>query len=807
MLAPDEQFASDHEDDYNPDWDHPGEDPALPEKIQMLENLISHLERAAQDRHARGVNRPDVIPESVAKHNDALDKIKSSYPIDTATDERVQGAVETFETEIQGLLQRQQQRGDQPGQSGRKPGTSDVAHKKLANQEEQAILELQDVLAEMKDLLAESDPRYRPRNDFNGDTDNKGNPRGENPRSSFKESEDEKRSRHSFKESPPAAPRKSTILVVPPNGGPAEERKSYFQNRNDTDALKNESNRTGASILVIPPKPDAQEMRKSQIRYDRPEEPSSKKSILRPRTTFEDENPPKSKIAESLLIPPSKGNPSGRKSIWNSKEWNDPKQDQPQAMAPRESAATAFQRKSVWDVNKRRGADDPGAPEEEDEDDDSISQTPRKEDPMKPTRPRNGSFGAQNPNPFKSQPSFKNDNQPSFRNESQQAKNPEQFSSNTVTDDEEIPEAGEFIGKVILSQCHGAITVIKTIDEKILAVGYSSGEVGFFSLDDDFKLLSKSKEHQSSISAMECAEIDLNLNYPPPQPHIAQTRLRSVLFTGGNEKDKTIVIWDLRTFQPLQRMTGHQHMITSIVDLQDRATVATGGMDSKIAFWDLRPNEPECIQVIEDLSFPIIVMEFDRDDGVLTAGTLDGQIGLYQVYLEDGLYVGCALMRILALESHVLDILRSSCLPHSILTLESDFTIREYDSMTGKLNRVVRSHDPLIDIFIVEASSGKSAMIYAIDTHSNLHRIANWAAIPPGGTLVLPKKSDFSTLGSGRSTPKNENPLHAARAESGIKRFIGYNPKSQIFIKDYDLILLTADQANQSLLINKLNTD
>ncbi len=259
---------------------------------------------------------------------------------------------------------------------------------------------------------------------------------------------------------------------------------------------------------------------------------------------------------------------------------------------------------------------------------------------------------------------------------------------------------------------------------------------------------------------------------------------KEVLLTGGNEKDKTVVVWDVNTFQPIQKLKGHEHMVTCIVDLRDFATIVTGSMDSKLAFWDLRGQEPACIQILDDMRFPIVVMEFDADDGVLSTGTLDGQIGIWQIYLDSDVYAGCALTKMLSLECHVLDILRSSFMPKSIITLESDFSVREYDLNSGRLIRTVKADKPIVDIFIVEANGGRSIILFAIDNACNIHRIKDFTAAP--AKLSLPKSPD---------------------SEVQIKRYIGYNPKSQIFINKNQLLLLTADQTNQTLAVNRLNLE
>ena len=343
------------------------------------------------------------------------------------------------------------------------------------------------------------------------------------------------------------------------------------------------------------------------------------------------------------------------------------------------------------------------------------------------------------------------------------------------TEEEVDEEAGEFLQHVQLTGCSGSITVIKIVKETDLAVGFSTGELALYSMADDFKLKFKAKEHLGSISALESGNLTI-------EEGGTGFRNMDVIMTGGNETDKTVVVWDASTFQPLKRLNGHQHMVTSIVDIGDSATFVTSSMDGQIAFWNMRSAEPECIQIVEDLRFPIITMKFDFDDGILTAGTIDGQIGMWQLLIEDDVYAGCSLLRIVEMQGHVIEILRSSCLPRALITLESDFCVREYDLVTGKLTKTVRSDKPLIDVFLVEKVGAKKVMLFTVDNASNLHRVKDWGKAPARMTLGRTREADVS-----------------------IKRYIGYNPRSQIFIRGQDLLLITCDQSNQKLEINKLN--
>ena len=322
----------------------------------------------------------------------------------------------------------------------------------------------------------------------------------------------------------------------------------------------------------------------------------------------------------------------------------------------------------------------------------------------------------------------------------------------------------------------GAVSVIKVVDETVLAVGYCSGETVFYSMAD-FKVLSKSKEHTGSISAMESGKLCL----PDGGGMISNY---DVLMTGGNEADQTIVVWDMSNFTPMKRLRGHNHMITAIVDLGDYGTIMTGAMDAQLAFWDMRQDEPTCIQTIEDLAFPITVVKFDVDDGILTVGTLDGQVGMWQTYFEDDLYVGCSLIRIVELQGHIIEIIRSHCLPRCLIAVESDFCVRCYDLKTGKIIKMIKCDRPIIDAYIIENSGTQDVTLFVTDISNKVHRISSWN-----------QSEESVLLKSGQET------------EAKVKRYIGYNPGSQIFIKGRELFLLTCDQQTRILNVNKLHLE
>jgi WD40 repeat protein len=65
---------------------------------------------------------------------------------------------------------------------------------------------------------------------------------------------------------------------------------------------------------------------------------------------------------------------------------------------------------------------------------------------------------------------------------------------------------------------------------------------------------------------------------------------KKILLTGGSETECSVLVWDLVANEPLKRLSGHDHLISSIIDLGDGASIATASFDSKVAIWDLSEN-------------------------------------------------------------------------------------------------------------------------------------------------------------------------------------------------------------------------
>lgn len=698
----------------------PEDQEKLLERIRQLEEIMVFTQ--AIDNNERKNADPDQLKEEILENIEKIQDLKENYPVEMEQDQRVTKAIVSFEKELKEMVNKLDKG---------VPLDETEVKDKVEKDENKLIADTTKIVNEMKRKSA-----YLGLSDI--------------PSKRGSESAKSNDVMSASKPIEPFEERKSLFLGIPPS---KPQRKSVMKKEEATQSLKPiDPSEERKSIYTMP----------FQDKDKADKAPQTRKSVWKGQD----------QLAQSILIPESKPiEPSlerksmmqkeapgvgQRKSVWKGQDQslNVPTQEsqvQQSSSSIQPSKTPTFQsqisppqndlqsiRKSIW-----KAAEDEIYKNQQPKSDKKVSFT---ETPKTPT------------NPIKNFDSISEENEVSNRSEEDQDET-----------------AGEFMRHVQLTGCSGSITVIKIVRETDLAVGYSTGELALYSINDDFKLKSKGKEHFGSISALESG----NLNVDEGGSGLKNLE---VIMTGGNEADKTVVVWDAFTLQPLKRLNGHQHMVTSIVDIGDSATFVTSSMDGQIAFWNMRNPEPECIQILEDLRFPIITMKFDFDDGVLTAGTIDGQIGMWQLLIEDDLYVGCSLIRIVEMQGHVIEILRTSCLPRALITLESDFCIREYDLSTGKLSKTIRSDKPLIDVFLVEKAGAKKVILFTVDNANNLHRIKDWGKAPARMTLARTRDAEVS-----------------------IKRYIGYNPRSQIFIKAQELLLITCDQSNQKLEINKLN--
>ena len=132
-------------------------------------------------------------------------------------------------------------------------------------------------------------------------------------------------------------------------------------------------------------------------------------------------------------------------------------------------------------------------------------------------------------------------------------------------------------------------TVLKLIDTRMFAVGYTDGSISFYNLQN-FELIASTWRHKAAITSLE----------------MLYTKDGSkLLISGSSEEEASIIIWDIRKpIRPIKRLKGHEHAISCIRELGDNSTIATASFDGKIVLWDVC-NNFQCVQILDDNKGPV----------------------------------------------------------------------------------------------------------------------------------------------------------------------------------------------------------
>lgn len=67
--------------------------------------------------------------------------------------------------------------------------------------------------------------------------------------------------------------------------------------------------------------------------------------------------------------------------------------------------------------------------------------------------------------------------------------------------------------------------------------------------------------------------------------------------------DRSIILWDLRTGEPIQQFEGHSRGVSSLCFLKDNQTLVSTGIDQNIRVWDL--NSGELIRSMNNHTLPV----------------------------------------------------------------------------------------------------------------------------------------------------------------------------------------------------------
>lgn len=84
------------------------------------------------------------------------------------------------------------------------------------------------------------------------------------------------------------------------------------------------------------------------------------------------------------------------------------------------------------------------------------------------------------------------------------------------------------------------------------------------------------------------------------------------------------MVWDLRTFEVLKKLTGHMNHVNSISLSPTKLLLASGSEDMIMKIWDL--EKFECYKSFGDSTYPIASVKFSPDGLRIATGDSSGNI-------------------------------------------------------------------------------------------------------------------------------------------------------------------------------------
>lgn len=90
-------------------------------------------------------------------------------------------------------------------------------------------------------------------------------------------------------------------------------------------------------------------------------------------------------------------------------------------------------------------------------------------------------------------------------------------------------------------------------------------------MTNDGKTVTTLREHKASICSLA----------------IVKVKGQTYLASGSDIGCSKIIIWDILSWQPLERFENHKAAVTAIIDLQDNSHILSGSYDKKINVYNV----------------------------------------------------------------------------------------------------------------------------------------------------------------------------------------------------------------------------
>ncbi|MGI2902441.1 protein kinase domain-containing protein [Tolypothrix sp. VBCCA 56010] len=161
-----------------------------------------------------------------------------------------------------------------------------------------------------------------------------------------------------------------------------------------------------------------------------------------------------------------------------------------------------------------------------------------------------------------------------------------------------------------------------------------------------------------------------------------------LLATGSD--DKTIKIWDVRNFQEIFTLRGHSHAVKSVAFSPDGKLLASGSWDKTVKIWDVYSGEEICTLTGHKLQIGAVA--FSPQSKLLASASFDRTIRLWKLSAE--LQNELKNRPYQTLIGHARAVLTVAFSPDGqiLATGSDDNTIKLWEVNTGKLIRTLSSH-------------------------------------------------------------------------------------------------------------------
>jgi WD40 repeat protein len=209
----------------------------------------------------------------------------------------------------------------------------------------------------------------------------------------------------------------------------------------------------------------------------------------------------------------------------------------------------------------------------------------------------------------------------------------------------------------------------------------------------------------------------------------------------SSSRDKSITLWDVRTYKVQQALIDHTGDVYRVVFSPKGDLLASGSTDKTIRLWDARTGKS--LRTLEGHTAIVRSVSFSADQRALASGSVDLTVRLWNV--ETGRLKT-------TMTGHTQRVMAVDYSPDgkTLASASSDKTARLWDADTGKLIRVLSGHDGGLECLafspdgklLVTSSQDGTVRLWDVETGKVRHVLAGHdgevdsVAFSPDGTTV-----------------------------------------------------------------------